>query len=175
MIFLFLGVNIVFLAAAVVFLIFLTHTLVVAPYRGSPYAPTRQARRAAIFELAEGKPGDLLVDLGSGNGAVLIAAASRGIRARGVEINPFWVWYSRRRIARRGLGRLATVVRGDMFTHPVADADIIFMYLVPAAMERLAARLQREAMPGTRIIAHCFLLPGWAPVKERDKVILYHA
>ncbi|MEK7541256.1 MAG: hypothetical protein AAB533_00155 [Patescibacteria group bacterium] len=172
--FLFLLLNIVFLAIAVVFLFFLAYTLIIATNKGSPYAPTRATRIAAVLEYAEARPEELLVDLGSGNGGVLIAAAERGIRARGVEINPFWVWYSRRRILRRGLGHLATVVRDDLFTHPFADANIIFMYLVPPAMERLAPRIRREAAPGTRVVVHRFPLPGWTPVKQRDAILLYH-
>lgn len=172
--FLFLALNSLLLAASAAYLVFLIYTLVIAPRKGSPYAPTKGDRREAIFTFAAARPGELLVDLGSGNGAVLITAAERGIRARGVEINPFWVWYSRRRIRRRGLGHLAAVVRGDMFTHPVADAGIVFMYLVPDAMARLSGRLRREAAPGTRIISNCFPLPGWTPVKEQDRMLFYH-
>lgn len=173
--FFFLAFNVLLLAASAAYLIFLTYTLVIAPYRGSPYAPTKRDPREAIFALAGAKPGELLVDLGSGNGGVLIAAADRGIRARGVEINPFWVWYARWRIRRRGLAHLAAVTRGDMFTYPIADADIIFMYLVPVAMARLAPRLRSEAAPGTRIIVNRFPLPGWIPVREQNEIFLYHA
>ena len=171
---LFLGLNIVFLAAAVVFLLFLIHTLIIAAYRGSPYAPTKASRMAAVFAFAQSHPGDLLVDLGSGNGGVLIEAARRGIRARGVEINPFWVWYSRLRIRWHGLSHLAAVVRGDMFVHPIPDADIIFLFLVPGAMARLSGRLRHEAKQGTRIIANRFALPGWTPHKEQDMMLLYY-
>lgn len=172
--FFFLALNILLFAAAAAYLVFLICTLIIAPYRGSPYAPTKDDGIEAIFFLAGAKPGELLIDLGSGNGAVLIAAASRGIRARGVEINPFWVWYSRWRIRRRGLAHLAAVARGDMFTHPVADANIIFMYLVPTAMARLSDRLRSEAAPGTRIIANRFPLPGWTPDKQQESILLYH-
>ncbi len=173
--FLFFLLNLAFLSVAVGFLAFLIHTLIIATNKGSPYAPTRGARIAAIFAFAEARPGDVLVDLGSGNGGVLIAAAERGIRARGVEINPFWVWYSRFRIRRRGLDALATVVRGDMFSHSTADADVIFLFLVPPAMARLSPILRRDARPGTRIIANLFPLPGWTPRKERDMIMVYHA
>lgn len=173
--FLFLALNIILLAAAAAYLVFLTYTLVIAAYKGSPYAPTKSDRMEHIFALADARPGELLVDLGSGNGAVLLAAAERGIRSRGVEINPFWVWYSRWRIAQRGFTHLATVVRGNMFTHPVADADIIFLFLVPVAMALLSERLRREASPRTRIIAHRFILPGWTPVKQKETILLYQA
>lgn len=173
--FLFLALNLFFLAIASAYLVFLVYTLIIAANKGSPYAPTRRERMETIFALAGAKPGELLVDLGSGDGAVLLAAAERGLYAQGVEINPFWVWYARRRITRRGLTHLVAVARGDMFTHPVADAHIIFMYLVPGAMARLAPRLRREAMPGTRIIANRFSLPGWTRVKEQNGMMLYHA
>lgn len=173
--FLFLALNIAFLATAVVFLFFLIHTMIIATYRGSPYAPTKHARMAVIFAFAEVKPGDLLIDLGSGNGGVLIAAAERGMRARGVEINPFWVWYSRWRIRRYGLGHLATVVHGDMFAHSTADADAIFLFLVPPAMARLSPLLRRDARPGAHIIANLFPLPDWTAHKEQDMIMLYHA
>jgi len=174
-IFIFLALHVIILAAAVVFLIFAVHTFIVAPARGSPFAPSRERQIAATFEMAGIKPGELLVDLGSGDGAVLIAAAERGMRARGIETNPFFVWYARRRIRRRGLAHLAAVARGDLFRHPIADADVIFLYLVPGAMERLAASLRREASPGTRIITNLFPLPSWEPQEKREKIFLYHA
>ena len=173
--FVFLALSIFILAAAVAALLFAVYSAIIAPARGSPFAPSREQQIAAMFDLAGVKPGELLVDLGSGDGAVLIAAAKRGMRARGVEVNPFFVWYARWRIRRQGFGHLATVVRGDLFRHPVADANVIFMYLVPPAMERLAASFRREASPGTRIIANLFPLPSWELRQKQDKIFLYHA
>ena len=173
--FIFLVLNVAFLGISVGFLIFLIYTLIIATNKGSPYAPTKGASMETVFEFADARPGNLLVDLGSGDGAVLIAAAERGIHARGVEINPFWVWCSRFRIRRRGLEHLATVVRGDMFTHPLSDADAVFLFLVPSAMARFSPILRRDARPGTRIITNRFPLPGWTPQKERGMILLYHA
>ena len=171
----FLALNILVLAAIAAFLVFEIYTFIIAPARGSPYAPTRERQIAATFDLADAKSGELLIDLGSGDGTVLIEAASRGIRARGVEINPFFVWYARYRIRRRGFTHLATVARGDLFKHPVADADIIFLYLVPPAMEWLALRLRSEAAPGARILTNLFPLPSWEPEQKREKIFLYRA
>lgn len=174
-IFLFLAAYILILAVAVGMLFFALYTFVIVPSRGSVFAPTRERQIVAAFNFADAKPGELLVDLGSGDGKVLIAAAERGIRARGVELNPFFVWYSRYRIWRRGLGHLAIVVRGDMFVHSVADADVIFLYLVPLSMERLAVRLRREAVSGTRIVTNLFPLPLWEAQQKQDKIFLYRA
>lgn len=175
LIFLFFAAYLVILIAAIGMLIFAVWIAVIAPFRGSPYAPTRKREMTVAFDLAAPKSGELLIDLGCGDGAVLIAAAERGVRSRGVEINPFFVWYARWRIRRRDFGHLATVARGDMFEHPVADANVIFLYLVPASMERLSARLRREAAPGTRIITHLFDLPSWEPEERRGKISLYRA
>lgn len=170
-----LAAEVILLFLAVGFLIFEIYGFIIAPRRGSPYAPTRADRAETALALAGAAPGELLVDLGSGNGAVLIAAAQRGLRARGVEINPFLVWYSRRRIRRLGLDHLAAVAREDFFSHPLGDADIVFLYLVPYTMARLSEKMREEASTGARIIANRFPLPGWTPAQERDNIYLYLA
>lgn len=164
---------IVLLALAVTFLVFLIHTLILAPAKGSPYAPTRRKQIEAMLDLAGVKSGEVVLDLGSGNGSVLIAAGGRGARAIGVEINPFFVWYSRLRIRGRGLSHLATVERRDMFQYPLGQADVIFLFLVPRTMLRIGEKLRREAKPGVRIVSHLFPLPGWTPRLEKDKIFLY--
>ena len=160
-----LAAYLVLLAATAAFLVFWTYTLIIAPAKGSPFARTRRGRTDRMLELAGVKPGELLLDLGSGDGSVLIAATRRGARAVGVEINPFFVWYSRWRIRRNGLAHLARVERGDLFNHPIGQADIVFMFLLPRAIEGLRERLSAEAKPGSRIVSHLFPISGWTPQK----------
>ncbi len=168
-----LAAETVLLFLTVAFLVFEIYAFVISPRRGSVFAPTREARAETALALAGLRPGELMLDLGSGDGAMLIAAARRGIRSRGVEINPFLVWYSRWRIRRLGFGGLATVVRGDFFAHPFQDADVVFLYLVPKTMQKLSERLRQGVRPGARIIANRFPLPGWTPSAEQDQIFLY--
>jgi len=161
------------LAGIVVFLIFETYTLLIAPAKGSPYAPTKRGQIIRMLEIAGVNPGELMLDLGSGTGSALIAAAAQGARATGIEINPFFVWYSRWRIRRRGLSHLASVARGDLFEYPTGDADVIFLFLVPDALRRLYPKLRSELKPGSRIVSYLFPIDGWMPEKEEDRIFLY--
>jgi SAM-dependent methyltransferase len=126
-----------------------------------------------MLEIAGVKSGELMLDLGSGTGSALIAAAAQGARATGIEINPFFVWYSRWRIRRHGVSHLASVARWALFEYPVGDADVIFRVLVPSALQRLRGKLLSEVKPGIRIVSYLFPIAGWMPEKEEDRIFLY--
>ena len=168
-----LAAYLILLALAVAILIFEIYTLLIAPAKGSPYARTKIRQIEQMFEVAGVKPGELVLDLGSGDGSVLIAAGRRGARAVGVEINPFFVWYSRWRIRRHGLPHLVSIVRADLFAYPVDRADVIFLFLVPDTLRRLSDKFVKEAKPGCRIVSNLFSIPGLIPRAEKDKAFLY--
>ncbi|CAN5531744.1 hypothetical protein BH11PLA2_BH11PLA2_39180 [soil metagenome] len=120
-----------------------------------------------MLNLAEAKPGDMLVDLGSGDGRVLIAAGKRGITSRGIEIDPEWADKSRVLIAEAGLSDKAKVVRGDIFRENFKDATVVTMFLKVDLNARLRPQID-QLKPGTRIVSHMWSMPGATPVKTID-------
>lgn len=159
---------------AMFFIILEFSVVIVGHYKGAPFVRSRKDKVRTMIELAGIKPAEFVIDLGSGDGTLVIEAAKRGAKAVGVEFNPFLVWYSRYQI-RRHKNLRAKIIREDLYNYPLHDADIIFVYLLPETLNRLKGKLEKEVKPGTRIVSNAFPIPGWIPAKEKDNVFLYHA
>lgn len=153
--------------------IFEFYMVIFSPWKGAPFVPSKKENISAMITLARVAPGERVLDLGSGNGAIVFAAARAGAHATGVEINPLLVWYARFRARRNHLDGRTTFVRADLKSYPLADADIIFLYLLPKTMAAISDKLTREAKPGTRIISNRFSLPGWTPKETSGKILVY--
>lgn len=127
--------------------------------RGALFVSTAQTRVAAALGAVPMMPGDLLVDLGCGDGRVLRAATKRyGARTVGFEINP--VAYLLARLL--CLGRRDIQVRwGNFWSRELREADVIFCYLFPDVMPRLAGKLEAELRPGVWVVSCNFPCPGW--------------
>jgi hypothetical protein len=108
------------------------------------------------------KRDDLLVDLGSGDGVLVIAAARRGVRARGIEYDARLVDYSKRAAREAGVERLTKFVRGDIFKTPFEDASVVTTFLLPSMNLTLLPRFL-SMKPGTRIVANTFAIGEWQP------------
>lgn len=137
----------------------------------SPWAPwwrTSHKTAQAICKLAKIKKGDLIYDLGSGDGTALITAVKEfGASGIGIEIDPLRYWVSKIRIKKNGLSNTITVVRKDFFKQNIKDADVIFVYLVPKALDKLLPKFRKELKKGTRIIS--FVYEMKLPLKAEDK------
>jgi tRNA G37 N-methylase Trm5 len=119
---------------------------------------------AAMLELAAVTPGDVLYDLGSGEGEIVIEAARRyGVRAVGVELDHDRFENARKNAIAAGVTDRVTLVERDLFEVDIGDATVVTLYLFPELMRRLKPKLLRELRPGTRIVSHDFALPDWAP------------
>lgn len=146
----------------------------IAPFRPAPAPPTDEDLEVpyvstppevveAMLDLGDLRDDDYLIDLGSGDGRIAIAAARRGARALGVDIDPD-------RIAEANLAaRMAQVEtralfrRQDLFATPILEANVVTMYLLPGINMRLRPRLLTELNPGTRIVSHAFAMGDWQP------------
>lgn len=118
------------------------------------FAPSRRKAIERALTLAALAPGERFVDLGCGDGRVLVAAARRGARVLGIEADGELVEQARRRLDRAGVdGR---VVEGDIFDCEI-DADVVFAYLTPGTLQELTSRFQ--AMAGTRLVTLDFAVP----------------
>lgn len=141
---------------------------------GAPYLPTLKPQVAAALDLADLKPGELLLELGCGDGKVLIAAAQRDVRVIGYELNPILAciaWARTRRY--RGL---VTVVWGSFWSKPwPVDTAAIFVFLYPTFMERLDRTIIATHFTHTvKLVSFAFSVPNKEVVAEKQGVMLYH-
>lgn len=158
---------------AALFLIFEFYAVVVGEIKGAPFIRSSKIKIKIMLELADIKPGDKVVDLGSGDGTLLLGAARLGAKAEGIEINPFLVFYSRWRAHQAGFKDQITIIKVDFFAYPLRDVDVIFLYLWPKTNKLLKDKLFKEAKAGAKIISSAFPILGWQPTKEKDGVFLY--
>jgi SAM-dependent methyltransferase len=124
------------------------------------WVPTPDEVVQRMLDMAELRPGERVVDLGSGDGKIAIAAARRGARARGIEYNPDMVALSKRNA--RAAGVQVDFEQGDIFKADFRDADVVTLYLLPTLNERLRPILL-EMKPGTRVTSHQFRMGDWQP------------
>ena len=130
----------------------------------APYYPTPIPVAMDMLEAADLQPDELVVDLGSGDGRlVILAARNFGARAVGVELDSALVESSRRQIGEMELGDKASIVQQDLFTYDFSDADVITVYLLPRALGMLRPLLEKNAKEGVRVISHDFPIDGWEP------------
>jgi SAM-dependent methyltransferase len=131
------------------------------------WVPTSPALVEKMLDLAKVTSNDFVMDLGSGDGRMVIAAAKRGARALGVEFNPKMVELSRQLAKEAGVGELATFVEGDMYEADISKATVLALFLLPENLRRLEPKFR--ALPaGTRIVVNTFGIPEWtADVSEQ--------
>jgi precorrin-6B methylase 2 len=130
------------------------------------YVPTPQPVVEAMLELAEVKKGDVLYDLGSGDGRIPITAAQKhGVRATGIDINPVRIQEAKTNAEKAGVADLVTFRQEDLFETDFSDADVVTLYLLDSLNEKLRPRLLSELKPGARIVSHAFGMGDWEPEK----------
>ena len=139
----------------------------------SVFVSTPQDVVEKMLETAAVKKSNVIYDLGSGDGRIVIAAAKKhGCRAVGYEIDPELVKLSRENAVKAGVERLVTIEQTDVFTLDLSPADMIAVYLLPKQLEKLIPQL-KKLKPGSCIVSHQFEIPGIKPDKtiefESDK------
>jgi len=116
-----------------------------------------------MLQMAQTKPGDFVVDLGSGDGKIVITAAQRfGARAMGVEFNPDMVRLSRDNARKAGVAEKVTILQGDFFLVDFHKATVLTLYLLPDLNMKLRPRIL-ALQPGTRVVSHSFDMQDWEP------------
>lgn len=128
----------------------------------TPYLPSTPLNVDEMLRLAEVRPDDVVYDLGSGDGRVVIAAArDYGARGVGVELDAKLVAESGQNARAAGVSDRTSFRQGDVLTAEVAGATVVTLYLLPPLVRRLQDRLYAELRPGARIIAHDYPFPDW--------------
>jgi precorrin-6B methylase 2 len=138
------------------------------PYRPVPgqsgkdsvWVPTTYPMIAKMLDLAKVRPDDLAIDLGSGDGRMVIAVAQRGARAIGVEWNPDLIALSEQRARAAGVANKVRFVRHDMFTYDLSEATLLPLFMLPEQFEKLTAKFL-GLRPGTRIVVNTYQIPEW--------------
>jgi SAM-dependent methyltransferase len=127
------------------------------------YTPTRHAIADAMLQLAGVGSGDVVYDLGSGDGRIpIIAAQKYGARGVGIEIDSALVVRARQNAADAQVADRVTFIEGDLFKADLRDATVVTLYLSPNILKQIEPGL-RALRPGTRIVSHQFPMSGWAP------------
>jgi len=138
--------------------------LIIAPFVGSPLPVVRQ-----MLTLAELKPGEVIYDLGSGDGRVVITAAQDfGARAVGIELRGDLVKQALNKILELGLEGMVEILQSDMFNVDVSSADVVSLYLTTSANQKVKPKLESELKHGARVVSHDYEVHGWKPFKVNN-------
>ena len=136
-----------------------------------PYVPTPQDVVDKMLDLAGVKKADVVYDLGSGDGRIVVTAAKKyGVKAVGFEIDPERIKESQENIQKAGVGKLVEIHQQDILTVDVSPASVVTMYLLPDVNLKLRPTLLRQLKPGSRVVSHDFDMGDWKPERtERIK------
>lgn len=127
------------------------------------WVPTPDDLVDRMLRMAQTTPSDVVIDLGSGDGRTVIAAAKKfGTKALGIEYNPDMVTLSQRNAQREGVADKATFAKADLFESDFSQATVITMYLLPSINARLKPKIL-GLKPGTRVVSHAFDMEDWVP------------
>ncbi len=139
------------------------------------FIPSSDERLEAMIKLAHIKPGFKLLDLGSGDGKVVIALAQRfpSCRVIGVEFNPLLVHTSRKAIREARLEKRVSIVHQDFWHSNLSYFDVVFLYGSSYIMEKMEAKVRKEMKPGSQLISSCFTFPTQRASKVLGGVYLY--
>ena len=133
------------------------------------YVPTPQPVVDAMLKLANVRKGDVLYDLGSGDGRIPITAAKGfGVRAVGIDIDPERIAEANENAKTAGVTNLVSFRNADLFTSDFSEATVVTLYLLDTLNLKLRPKLLRELKPGTRIVSHAFSMGDWEPQQTQE-------
>ena len=131
-----------------------------------PYVPTPEAVVSRMLEMAEVKKDEMLYDLGSGDGRIVITAARKyGARGVGYDLDPLRIKESNENAQRAGVADRVRFVQGDLFEADLSGANVVTLYLLPEVNDKLRPKLLRELKPGTRVVSHNYGMTDWEPLE----------
>jgi len=140
-------------------------------FLGAPYVPTMHKQRRVALDLLELKPGQTLIDLGCGDGAMLIEAAKRGIKSVGYEINPLLAYIAW--VRTRKYGNKVKIVRGNFWQKKWPPADAVFVFLTERYMERLNQNMKNRFKKPVKLVTYGFSISGKKASATKGACFLY--
>jgi len=149
---------------------------IVPTLTGLPWRPTSYARVRAALALAHVRPGEVVYDLGSGDGRVpVLAAREFQAHAVGVEISPLHCLVSRLYARAQRVGAQVDILQTDFYKVDLSEADVVFAYMTSAQVARLRPRLEGQLRAGARVVTISFDMDGWEPqAVDRDQLIFLY-
>jgi precorrin-6B methylase 2 len=134
------------------------------------YVPTPEVVVEAMLQVAKVGKGDVLYDLGSGDGRIPIMAAQKfGIaRGIGIDINPDRIKEANANLRKAGVGNRVRFINADLFESNFSEATVVTLYLLPSLNLKLLPKLLKEVKPGTRVVSHAFDMGSWQPEQALD-------
>jgi predicted RNA methylase len=150
--------------------------------RMAPYVPSPQEIIDRMLEVAQARQGDTVIDVGCGDGRILITAVQKfRAKAIGIEIDAKIAAQASDTILKLGLQNKARVVRADVFDADLSQADVVTLYLTTSFNEKLRPKFEKSLKPGTRVVSHDYGIRGWNPVEveevfvhgRRHRIFLY--
>ena len=134
-----------------------------------PYVPTPQEVVERMLELAGVKKGDVVYDLGSGDGRIVVTAAKKyGVKAIGFEIDPERIKESHENIKKAGVEKLVEIRQQDIRTVDLSAASVLTLYLLPEVNLMIRPNIWKQMKPGSRIVSHDFDMGDWKPLKTEQ-------
>ena len=131
------------------------------------FVPTPQSVVDEMLKVTNVKKGDVLYDLGSGDGRIVITAAKRfGVRGIGIDIDPQRIAEANENARKEGVAHLVTFKQADLFATDISEATVVTLYLLPRLNVKLRPKLFSELRNGTRIVSHAFDMAEWEPEKH---------
>ena len=135
----------------------------------APFVPSPQTVVEYMLNLAELRAGEVLFDMGSGDGrTVIMAAKTFGARGVGIELREDLAKKAMCNIHENGLDDRVTIMNDDMFNVNLTSADVVYLYLTTSANEKIKPNLERDLKKGTRVVSHDYEIIGWRPAKVEN-------
>lgn len=138
-----------------------------------PFVPTPDYVVDEMLSLAKVGPDDTVIDLGSGDGRIVIAAAKRGARAIGIDIDPERIKEANENAKENNVQDRVKFIRQNLFDADLKPATVLTMYLLPSVNMKLRPKILSDLQPGTRVVSHAFDLGDWQPDKSQEQVYLW--
>jgi len=140
---------------------------------GAIYIPTKEKRVRLMVKLAKIKPGQKAVDIGSGDGRIVLALAKAGAFATGYEINPLLVLRSIITLRKAGMQKQTKILWRNFWFCNFHDYDVVTLFGISYIMGDLEKKLLRELKPGAKVVCNAFPFPHWKPITQADEVYVY--
>lgn len=157
-----------------IFLSILIFFFIILPFLfGAPFEPTDKKTLKKMIEFSEIKKKDKVAELGSGNGRVVVEFAKLGVEVHGFEINPFFVWFSRRKIKKLNLEKKVFIHWKNFWKQDFSQFDLISIFQVGYIMGKLERKLKKELKKGSRVVSNTWKFPNWKPEKQEGLAYLY--
>ncbi|PIR03392.1 MAG: hypothetical protein COV60_00575 [Candidatus Magasanikbacteria bacterium CG11_big_fil_rev_8_21_14_0_20_43_7] len=163
-----LACNIALIVVIAIFFVWNVYAIV----RGAPYVPSSRERIQTMKKIADLRKTDVVLDVGSGDGRVLRAVADVVREARGIEINPILVWWSRVMNHLCGF-HMIHIVQKDFWKQDITDVDVLFVYCIDSKMIKFEKKVLGEMKSGAKVLSNGFSLPSRQPTYKERGIFLY--